>query len=105
MVTKNTKKPASKPKTKAKSKAKPKALVSRVPEVWVCTIAGGGWVKHHGKKYTFGETILVFPNRIPASDLENLRKYFEPKPMEIMTGVSEPVELLDEGESHGSHSS
>ena len=104
MVTK-TKKPAAKSAaSKAKPKAKPKAIVERVPEVWVCTISGGGWVKRHGRKYTFGETILVFPDRIPAADLERLRKYFEPKPMEIMTVVSEPVELLDEGEYHGSNS-
>ncbi len=100
MVTKQTKKPATKPKAKPKSKpkGKPKAPVSRVPEVWACI---GSATRHHGKIYGKGETILVFPDRMPAADLENLRKYFEPKPVEIMTGISEPVELLDEGEYHG----
>ena len=104
MATKQTKKPAAKPKAKSKPKAKPKASVNRIPEVWACTIAGGGWVRHHGKKYAYGETILVFPDRMPAADLERLRKNFEPKPVEIMTGISEPVELLDEGDNHVSNS-
>ncbi len=89
-------------KTATKKTKKAQARVNKPPEVWVCTAAG--WVSRGGKRYAKGDTIMVFPDRIPEADLEILKKHFEPKQMEVMAAVSEPIELLDEGDDHGSDS-
>ncbi len=87
-----TRKPAAK---KSKPKAKQKAPARRAPEVYICIV---DWVKYHGRRYEKGETILVNLDRIPEGDLAILEKYFKLKPTEVMSGVSEPVEQLDEGD-------
>jgi len=100
----STKKPAAKKSAKAKpAKPKFKAKVRKAPEVYVCIV--DGWVKYHGRQYEKGETILIHLDRMTDSDLATLEKYFELKPTEVMAGVSEPVEQLDEGVNHGSNSS
>jgi len=91
-----------KPAKKTTKKPKPKAPVRKAPEVWICIV--DGWVRYHGKRYAKGDTILVDTDKMSYKDLDTLRKYFELKPTEIMSGISEPVELLDEGDNHGSHS-
>ncbi len=91
-----TKKPAAKTPAKAKSKKVAKPQPTR--EIWRCIV--DGWVRYRGVRYEKGETMIVHPNRMTEADMEGLRKYFEPVPTEVMTGVSEPAELLDEGENH-----
>lgn len=90
----STRKPAAK---KPAPEVKP-----QVPgkEIWRCIV---DWVRYHGAAYERGNTILVMPGMTDA-EKSVLGKYFEPTKTGIMTGVSEPVELLDEGEDHASHS-
>jgi hypothetical protein len=85
-----------------KADTKSKALANHGPEVYICTV--DGWVRYRGKRYVKDETIMVHPDKMSPTDLETLHKYFDPKPMEIMNDVSEPVELLDEGNDHVSNS-
>ena len=99
------------PKTKVRKKADKKVTVSSVrrhrnphpPEIWVCIVAG--WVRYRGTRYEQGDTIVVQPGKMADADLNILRKYFEPGPTNVVTGVSEPIELLDQGENHDDHSS
>ncbi len=99
MPAKGAKKPAGKkPVTK---KTKP-GKSPKPPEIWACIVKG--WVRYRGTRYEEGDTILVQPGKMNESDLNTLRKYFEPRPTGVMSGVSEPIQLLDEGENHGSDS-
>ena len=91
------KKPAAK---KVKAPKRPKPIPA---EIWACTVEG--WVRYRSTRYEKGDTILVQPNKMNEKDLATLRKYFKPMPTESVKGVSEPIELLDEGENHGSDSS
>ena len=97
-------KPKAKPKKPAskKTKAKAKDKIKKGPEVYVCTV--DGWVRYRGKRYVKNDTIMVHPDKMTPEDLVRLQRHFEPKPTEIMTGTSEPVELLDEGDDHASNS-
>ncbi len=92
-------KQTTKKKTATRKPAKKAPAKSKTPEVWACT--ADGWVKRGGKRYVKGDTILVFSERLSEKDLAVLKKYFEFKETEVMTGVSEPIELLDEGDDHG----
>ena len=98
------------PAKATKKRVRKKVTVSSVrrhrdpypPEIWVCIVAG--WVRYRGTRYEQGDTIVVQPGKMADTDLNILRKYFEPRPTNRMTGVSEPIQLLDQGENHGSHS-
>ncbi len=105
MSTKGTKKTASKKTTKKPAAKKVKAVERPKPipaEIWACTVEG--WVRYRSTRYEKGDTILVQPDKMNEKDLATLRKYFKPMPTESVKGVSEPIELLDEGENHGSSS-
>jgi len=105
MPAKGTKK-TTKRATKAKkpSAKKTKERPAPVPaEIWACTVEG--WVRYRGTRYEKGDTILVQPNKMSEKDRNTLKKYFEPRPTESITGISEPIELLDEGDDHGNNPS
>ncbi len=98
MATKGTKKATAKSSTKKPAAKKSKAKVRPKPppaQIWQCK---KGIVRYHGTKYEKGETILVQPEKMSEKDLATLQKYFKPIPTEAISGVSEPIELLDEGE-------
>ena len=82
-----TKKPAVK-KSKAKARAKPPPA-----QIWQCIV--DGWVRYRGTRHELGDTILVQPEKMSEKDLATLQKYFKPIPTEVVSGISEPVELLD----------
>ncbi len=95
--------PRTRKPTAKKPDPKPKpALEAPSKEIWRCKV---DWVKFHGVAYERGETILVMPDRTTDAERSVLGKYFEPTKTGIMTGISEPVEPLDEGEDNASHSS
>ncbi len=95
-----TKKAAKKPTTKkSEAKARPKPPPA---QIWECTVEG--WVRYRGTRYEKGDTILAQPWKMTEKDLSTLQKSFKPIPTEVISGVSEPIELLDEGENHGSSS-
>jgi hypothetical protein len=98
-----TKSIAKKKKSTAK-KAKPvvKPEVMKGPQVYVCTV--DDWVRYRGKRYYKNDPVMVHPDKMTPEDLVRLHKHFDPKPTEIMTVTSEPVELLDEGDDHVSNS-
>ena len=98
---KTTKK--AKPKNTAPKKAKANAKAKKGPQVYICNKVAG-WVRYRGKRYSKGGIVMVHPDKMTPEDLVRLQRNFEPRPIEIMTGTSEPVELLDEGDDHVSNS-
>jgi len=85
-------------KKPAAKKSAVKAVKPATPQIWRCTV--DGWVRYQGRRYEKGETILVHEDRMTEADMDTLRKYFEPVPTEVMSGVSEPIQPLDEGDNH-----
>ncbi len=102
MPAKGTKKNAPTKPVKSTAKKTTPRKNPNPPEIWACIVKG--WVRYRGTRYEKGDTILVQPGKMTEADLNTLQKYFEPKPTGVMAGVSEPIELLDEGENHGSDS-
>lgn len=105
MPAKSTKsKPAAKPATIKKSAPKPKAVAPKPPafEIWRCHV---DWVKYHGKKYEKGDILNVARFTLTdEAEMRIIRKYFTPTKTESVKMVSEPIEILKEGESHGNSS-
>ncbi len=96
MATKGTKKVTAKSSTKKPAAKKSKAKVRPKPppaQIWQCTV--DGWVRYRGTRHEAGDTILVQPEKMSEKDLATLQKYFKPIPTEVVSGISEPVELLD----------
>ena len=100
MATKKTTRKSTKGTAKKRTTKKSvvKAVKPATPQIWRCIV--DGWVRYRGRRYEKGETILVQSDRMTEADMDTLRKYFEPVPTEVMSGVSEPIQPLDEGDNH-----
>lgn len=92
---------ANKPAAASKSKAvtKPKAASKPKPlafEIWRCHVE---WVKHHGKIYGKGDILNVdLATLQDEAEMKVISKYFTPTKTESVKMVSEPVEILKEGD-------
>ena len=96
MPAKSTKPRATKPTTKKTVKPQVAATKPSPFEIWRCHVE---WVRHHGKKYNKGDILNVFAAILAdEAEMKVIRKYFTPTKTESVAMVSEPVEILKEGD-------
>lgn len=95
-TTRKSSKPATAKKPYEEKAYKPVKPKPPAFQIWRCHV---DWVKYHGKKYEKGD-ILNVPRSTLADEAEMkvIRKYFTPTKTESVAMVSEPVEILKEGD-------